>query len=132
MREMLTISTILGLTGVASSILFFYILETLKLPLALVQPMMFVKLDVAGHSTIYLTRSGEGHFWKKPLPSLKLFIPAMATRLTGTVIGVYGLFMAPIGWKYAALIWLYATIWFLVNDFVKVGAYKLMRRHNAT
>jgi H+-transporting ATPase len=131
MREMLTIATILGLTGVTSSILFFFILETLKFPLALVQPMMFVKLDVAGHSTIYITRSGEGHFWKTPLPSLKLFIPAMATRITGTVIGVYGLFMAPIGWKYAAYIWIYATIWFFFNDFVKVGVYKLMRRHDA-
>jgi H+-transporting ATPase len=129
MREMLTISTVLGLAGVTSSILFFYILEQLRFPLALVQPMMFVKLDVAGHSTIYLTRSGEGHFWQKPFPSLKLFIPAMATRITGTVIGVYGLFMAPIGWKYAAYIWLYATVWFLFNDFVKVGVYRLMRRH---
>jgi H+-transporting ATPase len=129
MREMLTISTVLGLAGVTSSILFFYILEQLRFPLALVQPMMFVKLDVAGHSTIYLTRSGEGHFWQKPFPSLKLFIPAMATRITGTVIGVYGLFMAPIGWKYAAYIWLYATVWFLFNDFVKVGVYRMMRRH---
>jgi H+-transporting ATPase len=129
MREMLTISTVLGLIGVTSSILFFYILEQLRFPLALVQPMMFVKLDVAGHSTIYLTRSGEGHFWQKPFPSLKLFIPAMATRITGTVIGVYGLFMAPIGWRYAAYIWLYATVWFFFNDLVKVGVYRLMRRH---
>jgi H+-transporting ATPase len=132
MRELLTISTILGLTGVASSLLFFLILESLRLPLALVQPMMFVKLDVAGHSTIYLTRSGERHFWQKPYPSLKLLIPAMATRITGTVIGVYGLFMAPIGWTYAAYIWLYATIWFLINDSVKVGAFKLMRRHTSS
>jgi H+-transporting ATPase len=131
MREMLTISTVLGLAGVTSSILFFYILETLRFPLALVQPMMFVKLDVAGHSTIYLTRSGEGHFWQRPLPSLKLFVPAMATRITGTVIGVYGLFMAPIGWKYAAYIWLYATAWFIFNNFLKVGVYKLMRRRAA-
>jgi H+-transporting ATPase len=130
MREMLTIATILGLTGVTSSVLFFFILETLKFPLSLVQPMVFVKLDVAGHSTIYITRSGEGHFWQKPLPSLKLFLPAMATRIAGTVIGVYGLFMAPIGWKYAAYIWLYATAWFIFNDFVKVGAYKLIRKHN--
>jgi H+-transporting ATPase len=86
MRELLTISTILGLAGVTSSILFFFILESLRFPLALVQPMMFVKLDVAGHSTIYLTRSGDGHFWQRPFPSLKLFIPAMATRIMGTVI----------------------------------------------
>jgi H+-transporting ATPase len=128
MREMLTISTVLGLAGVTSSILFFIILEQLRFPLALVQPMMFVKLDVAGHSTIYLTRSGEHHFWKRPFPSLKLFIPAMATRITGTLIAVYGLFMAPIGWKYAMYIWLYATAWFLINNFVKVGVYKLLRK----
>jgi H+-transporting ATPase len=132
MRELLTIATILGLTGVASSILFFFILESLRLPLTLVQPMMFVKLDVAGHSTIYLTRSGEGHFWQRPYPSLKLFVPAMATRITGTVIGVYGLFMAPIGWTYAAYIWLYASAWFLINDSIKVGAFKLMRRRRAS
>jgi H+-transporting ATPase len=131
MREMLTISTALGLAGVTSSILFFIILEQLRFPLALVQPMMFVKLDVAGHSTIYLTRSGERHFWKRPFPSLKLFIPAMATRITGTLIGVYGLFMAPIGWKYAVYIWLYATAWFVLNNFVKVGVYKLLRRRSA-
>jgi H+-transporting ATPase len=131
MREMLTIATVLGLAGVTSSILFFFILEQLRFPLALVQPMMFVKLDVAGHSTIYLTRSGERHFWKKPFPSLKLFIPAFATRITGTVIAVYGLFMSPIGWKYAMLIWLYATAWFVFNDFVKVGVYKLLRRRSA-
>ena len=128
MREMLTVAVSLGLAGVTSSILFFFILERLRFPLALVQPMMFVKLDVAGHSTIYLTRSGEGHFWKRPLPSLKLFLPAMATRITGTVIAVYGLFMAPIGWGYAMAIWLYATVWFVVNDFVKVGVYKVLRR----
>jgi H+-transporting ATPase len=130
MREMLTIAAVLGLAGVTSSILFFFILERLRFPLALVQPMMFVKLDVAGHSTIYLTRSGEGHFWRRPLPSLKLFIPAMATRITGTVIAVYGLFMSPIGWTYAMYIWLYATVWFVFNDFVKVGVYKLLRRHD--
>jgi H+-transporting ATPase len=131
MREMLTIASLLGVAGVASSLLFFFILETLKFPLSLVQPMMFVKLDVAGHSTIYLTRSGDRHFWQKPLPSLKLFIPAMATRITGTVIGVYGLFMAPIGWKYAMYIWAYATIWFFFNNFLKVGAFRLMRKRNA-
>jgi H+-transporting ATPase len=128
MRELLTIATTLGLAGVTSSILFFYILEALRFPLALIQPMMFVKLDVAGHSTIYVTRSGEKHFWQKPYPSLKLFIPAFATRIIGTLIAVFGLFMTPIGWKYAGYIWIYATFWFVFNDFLKVGMYKVLRR----
>jgi H+-transporting ATPase len=128
MRELLTIAAVLGVAGVASSILFFFILEELRFPLALVQPMMFVKLDVAGHSTIYVTRAGERHFWQKPYPSMKLLIPAMATRITGTVIAVYGLFMAPIGWTYALYIWLYASLWFVFNDFVKVGVFRLLRR----
>jgi H+-transporting ATPase len=130
MRELLTIATTLGLAGVTSSILFFYILEVLRFPLALIQPMMFVKLDVAGHSTIYVTRSGEKHFWQKPYPSLKLFIPAFATRIVGTLIAVFGVFMAPIGWKYAGYIWIYATVWFVFNDFLKVGMYKVLRRRD--
>ena len=37
-------------------------------------------------------------------------------------------FIAPIGWKYALLVWGYAFAWFVINDFVKIWAYKLLRR----
>lgn len=91
------------------------------------QAMLFVKLDVAGHSTIYVTRSGERHFWERPFPSWKLFAAAFSTRIVGTVIAVYGLFMEPVGWEYAMYLWAYATVWFVFNDFLKVWVYRLMR-----
>ena len=125
MREILTISCTLGLAGVASSFLLFYVLEQQQFSAAIIQAMIFVKLDVAGHSTIYVTRTGRRHFWQRPFPSIQLFLAAFSTRIIGTVIGVYGIFMEPIGWEYAMYIWLYATAWFVFNDFLKVWVYKL-------
>ncbi len=126
MREVLTVSSVLGIAGVLSSFLIFYYLQIHSYPIALIQAMLFLKLDVAGHSTLYLTRTGKKHFWKKPFPSLKFFLPAFATRILGTLIAVYGIFMEPIGWKIAGLIWIYALIWWVFNDYVKVGTYKIM------
>ena len=41
-----------------------------------------------------------------------------------TLIAVYGIFMAPIGWHWAAFVWGYALAWFFVNDRVKLLAYR--------
>ena len=42
-----------------------------------------------------------------------------------TLIAVYGLFMAPIGWQWALIIWGYALAWFFFNDRVKLVAYRI-------
>lgn len=34
--------------------------------------------------------------------------------------------MAPLGWKWAAFLWAYALIGFLVNDRVKLLAYRIL------
>jgi len=44
------------------------------------------------------------------------------TQAVATLIATFGLFMAPIGWQLALLVWGYALVWFLVNDWVKVAA----------
>ena len=128
MREVLTVATALGLAGVTSSFLIFFILEQLKLSQDLIQAIMFLKLSVAGHSTIYVTRSGERHFWHRPFPSLKLFTPLMTTQILATLIACYGVFMTPIHWKYTIYVWLYATAWFVFNDFVKVTVYRILNQ----
>ena len=48
------------------------------------------------------------------------------TQAVATLIAVYGLFMTPLGWGWAALVWGYALVWFLVNDRVKLLAYRLL------
>jgi hypothetical protein len=42
-----------------------------------------------------------------------------------TLIAVYGLFMTPLGWRWAGFVWVYALAWALVNDRVKLLAYKI-------
>jgi len=37
--------------------------------------------------------------------------------------------MTPIGWGWALLVWGYALIWFLSNDWVKLAAYQIFNRH---
>ena len=36
--------------------------------------------------------------------------------------------MTPIGWGWALLVWGYALVWFLVNDRVKLAAYRIFDR----
>ncbi len=127
MHQVLTIAVVLGIAGVFASFLMFWIGEEwLKLDRASIQTLMFLKLSVAGHMTIYLTRTGGQPFWRRPLPSAALFWTSELTQLVATLVAVYGVFMKPIGWSLALLVWGYAIAWFLFNDFVKIHAYRLI------
>ncbi|WP_457635062.1 plasma-membrane proton-efflux P-type ATPase [Persephonella sp.] len=117
----------LGVAGVISSFtLFFLLVEYWKLPEDLIQSIIFTKLVVAGHGTIYNTRVKDW-FWKKPWPSPILYVATFGTRILGTIIAVYGgwgLF-TPVGWEWAIFIWGYAIAWFLFNDVVKMAILKM-------
>ncbi len=130
MKELLVIATALGTAGVMSSFLMFFILERFQLAKDLIQSMLFVKLIVAGHGTIYNTRITDW-FWRRPHPSWALFLASLSTAVLGTIIGVYGIFMTPIGWKYAFYMWAYALTWFVFNDVVKMLTYRLLRKYEA-
>jgi H+-transporting ATPase len=49
----------------------------------------------------------------------------LGTQAVATLIAVYGLFMTPLGWDWAGFVWGYALAWFLVNDRVKLLAYRI-------
>lgn len=129
MKELLVLSSWLGLAGVISSfLLFWYTVTVMKLPLELVQSIFFAKLVVAGHGTIYNTRT-EKWFFKKPYPSLTLFSATFLSRVIGTIIAVYGFgLMEPIGWKWALAMWAYAMVWFIFNDMVKISVLDFYRK----
>ena len=125
MREVLTVSSLLGIVGVFVSFGIYYIgKEVLLLDFATLQSFIFLKLAVAGHLTIFLTRT-RGHFWSIR-PSGLLFWSAVTTKLLATLVVVYGLFVTPIGWALAGFIWIYALIAFVITDFLKVYFYKLL------
>jgi H+-transporting ATPase len=84
---------------------------------------MYLKLSVAGHLTIFLTRT-RGPFWSIR-PARILWIAVLGTQIVATLIAVYGLFMTPLGWGWAGFVWGYALLWFLVNDRIKLLAYRI-------
>jgi H+-transporting ATPase len=126
MQELLTVSSMLGISGVLSSFLLFFLLREAGFSEPMIQSMLFLKLIVAGHSTLYITRT-EGWFWQRPWPAPLLFGATLGTEILGTLIAVYGFMITPIGWEYALWMWIYAMVWFMVNDVVKMLAYRLLR-----
>jgi H+-transporting ATPase len=127
MRAVLGISTVLGVVGVISAFGLFYIGERVfHLDRAHIQTLMYLKLSVAGHLTIFLTRT-RGPFWSIR-PARILLVAVVGTQTLATLIAVYGLFMTPLGWGWALFVWGYALAWFLVNDRVKLIAYWALDR----
>jgi len=124
MRLVLGISTVLGMIGVVAAFGLFYLGERVfHLDRAHIQTLMYLKLSVAGHLTIFLTRT-RGPFWSIR-PARVLWIAVLGTQTVATLIAVYGLFMTPLGWGWAGFVWGYALAWFLVNDRVKLLAYRI-------
>ncbi len=130
MPEMLTIATMLGVGGVIASFLLYFLLREAGFSEEVIRTMLFLKLIVAGHSTLYVTRS-EGWFWQRPYPAPLLLAATFGTEILGTLIAVYGFLVTPIGWEYALWMWIYALVWFLINDVIKMLAYKLLRKRNS-
>jgi H+-transporting ATPase len=124
MKAVLGVATALGFAGVLASFSLFYLGESVfHINREMIQSLMYLKLSVAGHLTIFVTRT-RGPFWSfKPAPIL--FGAVVATQCIATLIAVYGLFMAPIGWTWALFVWGYAIAWFLLNDRVKLAAYRI-------
>ena len=85
--------------------------------------LALLKLAVAGHLTIFLTRT-RGPFWSIK-PSAILFWSAVGTKALATLAAVYGIFMPAIGWQWALVVWVYALAWFVVNDLIKLVAYRI-------
>ena len=128
LKEVLTIATGIGIFGVIASFGALYFAKNIfGLSLAVIQTVIFLKLAVAGHSTIYVTRTNK-RFWQKPYPAPILLIAGLGTEVVATLISVYGLFITPIGWTYAGIIWIYALAWFVVNDEVKILIYKYLEK----
>ena len=124
MRMVLGISTVLGVIGVVSAFGLFYLGEKVfHIDREHIQTLMYLKLSVAGHLTIFLTRT-RGPFWSIR-PARILWIAVLGTQIIATLIAVYGLFMTPLGWGWALFVWGYAMLWFLLNDRLKLLAYKI-------
>jgi H+-transporting ATPase len=130
MRTVLGLATILGVFGVIASFLLFYLGDRVfHLDSNVVRSLIYLKLSVAGHLTVFVART-RGRFWSiRPAPILLLAV--IGTQVIATFIAVYGLFMTPLGWKWAGFAWAYALGWFLLTDQVKLVAYRILNRNHS-
>jgi H+-transporting ATPase len=132
MRSVLLVSSLLGTTGVISSFVLFLLgSQVFNLDSATLQTLIFLKMTVGGHMTIYLARTGIHHFWERPFPSGALFFTAEITQIIGTFVAVYGILMAPIGWALAGVVWGYALLSFLITDLLKTHFFSFAKHHYA-
>jgi len=125
MGLVLKMSSVLGLIGVISAFALFYLADRVfHLDHAHIQTLMYLKLSVAGHLTIFIART-RGPWWSIR-PARILLLAVIGTQMFATLVAVYGLnIMPPIGWGWAALVWSYAIIWALCTDPIKLLAYRI-------
>jgi H+-transporting ATPase len=123
MRAVLIVATALGTMGVAETFLLFALAgPVFGLSHAVIRTLIYLKLSVSGHLTIFVTRT-RGPFWTRPAPARLLLGAVVGTQLLATIIAVYGILMTPLGWAWAGAVWAYALFWFLVEDRVKLAAF---------
>ncbi len=129
--EILFISTILGITGLITSFtILILLIKYFKLPVHIINTIVFLKLLIAGHLTIFVSRS-KSFCWKKPFPSITLVITTLLTVIIGCLIALFGLkLLTPVNIKWVMFIIVYALLSMFINDLVKVWTYNFIKKHH--
>jgi H+-transporting ATPase len=124
MRRVLTVATTLGSVGVVQT---FGILLIGKLVLNLdaghLQSLIYIKLAVAGHLTLFVTRTKRS-FLSKPYPAPILIGAILATQAIAAALVGFGILVTQIPWSYVGLVWVYCLAWMFLNDWVKLQVYR--------
>jgi H+-transporting ATPase len=125
MRRVLSISTVLGTLGVIETFGLLVIAKNeLNLDQAQLQTLIFLKLAIAGHLTLFVART-RGPFYKPPYPAPAMLWSAIGTKLLATLLVAAGLgLITPISWPDIALVWGYCLVWIFIEDQVKLRVYK--------
>ena len=135
MRRVLTVATTLGLIGVVETFGMLVIAKMLlNLDQSQIQSLIYLKLAVAGHLTLFVARTKKP-FFSKPYPARSLLVAILITQALAAAIVGFGIFVTAIPWIYVGLVWVYCLVWVFIEDFVKLQVYhhiKLTGRHHQT
>lgn len=127
MHRVLAVSSVMGVVGTMGSFGMLYLArEVLHLTIPQIQTYVFLKLAVAGHLALFVSRA-RGWFIARPWPSSSLFWSAIITKVMATLLVVYPMgLMAPIGWMDVGIVWAYAIGFSFVTDAAKVLTYRML------
>jgi H+-transporting ATPase len=126
MKKVLILSTILGCVGIISSFFLLFIAkEVLLLDLAQLQSFVFLKLSIAGHQILFVTRTPYA-LYSKPYPAPILLTAILFTQLIAVILVGFGIIITPLPWSYIGLIWGYTLVWMFLADQIKLLFYRHM------
>jgi H+-transporting ATPase len=91
-----------------------------------VQTIVFLKLSIAGHLTLFVART-KRPMWSPPFPAPALLGAILGTQVVAALIAGFGILIEPIPWTYIALIWAYCLAWVVVEDLAKLAVYKYLQ-----
>jgi H+-transporting ATPase len=123
MRRVLMISTTLGLIGVVQTFGMLLIGKLVwKLDQSQIQSLIYIKLAVAGHLTLFVVRTRKT-FISKPYPAKILVTAILVTQAIAAMIVGFGILVSPIPWSYIGWVWAYCLVWMFFNDWAKRQVY---------
>ena len=119
-KERFVISLLFGLTGILSSLFFFFLTKNfLNMSFPVIQTMFFLKLTVSGHALIYVAHTKER--WWKFLPSKEVIWATTLTQLFATILALTGLMMpSKISFTAVIFVWVWSLLWMQLAEFMKV------------
>ncbi|HZD86643.1 MAG TPA: plasma-membrane proton-efflux P-type ATPase, partial [Gaiellaceae bacterium] len=125
MHRILSVSTVLGSVGVVETF-FMLVLAKLWLHLSIpeIQSLIFLKLAIAGHLTLFVARS-RGPFWARPWPAPAMIWAAVSTKVLATLLVAFGLGLVhTISWPQIGFVWAYCIAWVFAEDWAKLAVYR--------
>ncbi len=124
MGRVLAISTTLGLIGVLETFgLLIIAHQWFDLSEPQIQSLIYLKLAVAGHLTLFVARTRKS-FFSKPYPAPILLGAILGTQLIAALIVYFGWLVAPLPINYIVFVWSYCLIWIFIEDWAKLQVYR--------
>lgn len=124
MRKVLNVATVLGVIGVAETFLLLIIAKNeFHVSLEQLQTIIFLKLAVAGHLTLFVARTRQC-FLTRPFPAPVLLFAIISTQIVAALIAGFGWFVTPVPWEYVGFIWAYCLFWVFIEDSLKLWVYR--------
>jgi H+-transporting ATPase len=123
MRRVLTVATVLGLIGVVETFGMLVLAKLVfKLDQAQIQSLIYLKLAVAGHLTLFVARTRRP-FLTPPYPAPVLLGAILSTQVLAAMIVGFGLLVARLPWMYVGIVWGYCLVWVFIEDWAKQHTY---------
>lgn len=130
MPKVLTIASVLGVVNVIATFLVYYLAGRVwGMTANQVQTYIFLNIALLGMMTLYSVRA-KGPFWSLA-PAQPLAIATGISVIISSLISLFGILIAPIGFEGVAKSWLYALVWLLIIDRVKLALYSIFNHRKA-